>query len=73
MPFDVVKEYERLRQEGMNMRSKQSPSFVPNVYALRMLEKLIRDDECEAIMSGYRAYSRMTMHDYLEKRIAKRK
>lgn len=71
MPFDVLQELEILlgqcRDQGGTVTGTHQE------FALRQLERRIRNDECEQIMSGYRNTGGQTMHDYLEKRIAKRK
>lgn len=68
---DIGKAFEsilhRYRDQGGTLTNASE------IAALRELERMIRNDECEEIMAGFRAYGRATIHDYLEKRIAKRK
>jgi hypothetical protein len=53
--------------------SKVGFDFEPGVLeALRELERAVRNDECAAIASGFRNTRQQNLHDYLDKRVAKR-
>lgn len=64
--MDVWEEFIRL----LNNRS-YLPEH-PGREVLERLETAIRDDECSQIGAGFRNTRQQNLHDYLDKRVAKR-